>query len=116
MILSQLLECGGLLIAVSGNLREERGIFAPRGVKALGGLLHWPGISPFPQVDDQNDHCRDQQNMNQAAGNMKAETQQPEDHENRENCPKHFFLFLPIVAHPEREHRRGAALHLERDG
>jgi len=57
-----------------------------------------PLFSPFPQVDDQNDHCRNQQNMNQAAGNMKAETQQPEDHENRENCPKHFFLFLRIVA------------------
>ncbi len=51
-------------------------------------------IPPFPQVDDENDYCYDQQNMNQAAGNMKAEAQQPENHEDRENCPKHFcFTF-----------------------
>jgi hypothetical protein len=51
-------------------------------------------ISPFPQVDDENDYCYDEQNMNQAAGNMKAEAQQPENHEDGENCPKHFFFTL----------------------
>jgi hypothetical protein len=60
-------------------------------------------ISSSPQVDEQNDHCCYQENMNQAAGNMIAVAQEPKDQEDRENCPKHFFLFLRTVA-PGREH------------
>src|SRR5581483_7030863 len=36
--------------------------------------------------------------MNQAASNMIAVAQQPKDHEDREDSPKHFFLFLRTVA------------------
>ncbi len=72
-------------------------------------------IPPFPQVDDENDDCYDKQNMNQAAGNMKAEAQQPEDHEDRENCPKHFFSTFSAPCPRAGNIRPGIIVHLQRD-
>lgn len=57
------------------------------------------------QVDNQDDQSDHQQNVNQAACNVKAESQQPQDHENHEDCPEHTFLLrltgaTGIKAHP----------------
>jgi hypothetical protein len=41
------------------------------------------------QVEDQDDQRYDQQKMNQAAGDMKAETQEPENENDDKDCPKH---------------------------
>jgi hypothetical protein len=43
------------------------------------------------QVEEQDDQSDHEQNVNQAARNMKAEPQQPQDQKNHENCPKHIF-------------------------
>ena len=58
----------------------------PCGVYAQAGALSRPPTgaiclrelpSPGDQVDDQDDQSYDQQNVNQAAGDMKAEAQEP---------------------------------------
>lgn len=43
------------------------------------------------QVNDQHNHGNHQQQVDQAAANMEAESQKPENQQNRENCPKHVF-------------------------
>jgi hypothetical protein len=68
---------------------------APRRLAAQRAL------SPFQQIDDQDDYCHDQQNVNQAAGNMKAEAEQPQDYKDYENCPQHIFPFLRIAGPEE---------------
>ncbi len=49
--------------------------------------LHCP--APGHQVDDENDYGHDQKQMNQASGNMKTPSQQPQHQQNGKNCPKH---------------------------
>jgi hypothetical protein len=53
-------------------------------------------ISPASgqQVEDQDDHRQYQEQVNEAAGNMEAEAQEPENHKNYEQCPKHILLLL----------------------
>jgi hypothetical protein len=41
------------------------------------------------QVDDQHDNSQYQQQMDEAASNVEAEAQKPQDQQNRKNCPKH---------------------------
>ena len=41
------------------------------------------------QVDDEDDQRDDQQKVDQAAGDVKAEAQKPQNHKNDDNCPKH---------------------------
>jgi hypothetical protein len=41
------------------------------------------------QVEDENDDRYHQQNVNEAAADVKAEAQQPEDEKNDDDCPKH---------------------------
>jgi hypothetical protein len=46
------------------------------------------------QVEDQDDYRQYQEQVNEAAGDMEAEAQEPENHENYEQCPKHILLLL----------------------
>jgi hypothetical protein len=46
------------------------------------------------QIEDQNDQGNDEQDMNQAAANVEAEPQQPENQEHYENSPEHFLFSL----------------------
>jgi hypothetical protein len=41
------------------------------------------------QVDDQHYERNHQQQVNQAAGDMKAKAKQPQNQKHYENCPKH---------------------------
>jgi hypothetical protein len=41
------------------------------------------------QVEDQDNQCEDEKQVNKAAAYVKAETQQPEDDENNDDGPKH---------------------------
>ena len=50
------------------------------------------------QVDDQDDERYDQQNVNQGAGNVEAETQQPENEKDDKDCPKHCCSFCSASA------------------
>jgi negative regulator of genetic competence, sporulation and motility len=45
--------------------------------------------------DDQGDH---QQNVDQAAGNVKAEAENPQNKKNDENSPKHILSFAALAA------------------
>jgi hypothetical protein len=49
------------------------------------------------QVEDQNNNRYNDQQMNQAATDMEAEAEQPQNQENYENCPKHILL-LQLLA------------------
>jgi hypothetical protein len=44
------------------------------------------------QVEDQNDQRQDQQQMNQATGNMKTEAKEPQNQNDDKNCPEHRYL------------------------
>jgi len=44
------------------------------------------------QVEDQDQQRHNQQQVDQATGDMKAETQKPQNHQHYENCPKHMRL------------------------
>jgi len=46
------------------------------------------------QVEDQDHHSHNQQKVDQAAADMKAESQKPHNQKNHENCPKHICLSL----------------------
>jgi len=48
--------------------------------------------SPADQVDDKNDEGDYQQKMDQASGDVEAESQQPKDEKDDEDRPKHEFL------------------------
>src|SRR5215467_12772679 len=47
------------------------------------------GPSSGDQLDEQYHYSDDQQQVNQAAGNVKSEPKQPQDEQNRKNGPKH---------------------------
>jgi hypothetical protein len=51
------------------------------------------------QVEDQDDHRQYQKKVNQAAGNMEAEAQEPENQKNHKDCPKHSYSFAALRAH-----------------
>ena len=61
-----------------------------------GSPLHSPAAY---QVDDEYDHSYNQQQVNKAACDMKAESQEPHNYEDDENCPKHIRL-LSTRRHP----------------
>jgi hypothetical protein len=46
------------------------------------------------QVKDQNDQGYNEQNMDQSSGNVKGETEKPQDENDDEYCPEHFQSFL----------------------
>ena len=50
---------------------------------------------PSYEVEDQNNHCDDEQDVDQAAGDMEAETQEPQNQKNDHHCPEHNFSFVP---------------------
>jgi hypothetical protein len=54
--------------------------------------------SPADEIEDQNDHRDDQQNVNQTAGDVKAEAKQPQNQENYKDCPKHIYSFSALRA------------------
>jgi hypothetical protein len=45
------------------------------------------------QVDDKHDHRNDQQDVNQAASNVKTEAQEPENQNDYKYCPQHTNSF-----------------------
>src|SRR3954470_13493833 len=47
------------------------------------------GSSSGDEVDDEDHHSHDQQEVDQASSNVKAPAQEPQDQENREYRPKH---------------------------
>jgi len=54
------------------------------------------GSSSAQQIDDQNRQGYHQQEMDEAAGHVKAESEQPQNEKHNENRPKHSGL---LVAH-----------------
>jgi hypothetical protein len=86
-------------------------------LEAISTLINQPGISglehsrvcgiPYrnrksrpssgDQIDDQNDERYDQQKVNQASGDMEAETQQPENENDDKDCPKHCCSFFDVA-------------------
>jgi hypothetical protein len=64
-------------------------------IKAIPSIPYSLITSPSgDQVDDQNDQCYDQNNVNQAACNVEGEeAQKPENEENYKDCPKHSHSF-----------------------
>jgi hypothetical protein len=50
------------------------------------------------QVEDQDNHRDNQQNMYQAAGNMETEAQKPQNQKNNKNSPKHTPPFRIVDA------------------
>jgi hypothetical protein len=49
------------------------------------------------QVEDQDDQREHQKEMNQAASDVKAEAQKPQNQNDHKNCPKHIHLH-PCIA------------------
>ena len=45
------------------------------------------------QVEDQDDYGHDQQKVNESAGDMEAETEEPQNQHDYEDCPEHGFSF-----------------------
>lgn len=45
--------------------------------------------SPGDQIDDEHDKRNDQEKVNQAAGHVEAEPQDPQDQQDDENRPEH---------------------------
>jgi hypothetical protein len=44
---------------------------------------------PGEQVEDEDDHCKDKQDVDEAAADVKAEAKEPEDEEYDDDRPKH---------------------------
>ena len=68
------------------------------------GLGRFPGskcAAAGDQVDDENHNGYHEQKMDQAAGDVQAESQEPKHNENYEDRPKHGCLFR-YKEHPER--------------
>ncbi len=65
-------------------------------------VLHASEVAPSSgqQVEDQDNHRYHQQEVNQAAGNMKAEAQEPQNQNDDKNCPEHRYPF-PAWRAPE---------------
>jgi hypothetical protein len=51
--------------------------------------------SPSDEVIDQNDDRNHQKNVNQAAGHMKAEAQEPQNNKYYKDGPEHTFSSTP---------------------
>ncbi len=49
------------------------------------------------QIDDQNDDCNYEQQMDQSATNVAEKTQKPENNENYKYGPKHNFIPVKFV-------------------
>jgi hypothetical protein len=52
-------------------------------------LETWLATPAADQVNDQDHHCDDQQDMDEAAGHVKAEAEKPQNQQNYKDCPKH---------------------------
>ena len=48
--------------------------------------------SSAKQVEDQNNQGYDEQEMYQAAGYMKTESEKPQDQNDNKDCPEHVYL------------------------
>ena len=55
----------------------------------VDGRSRLDAASPSQKVVDEDDHCDDEQEMNEGAADVEAEAEQPEDDQNDDNCPKH---------------------------
>jgi len=70
------------------------------------------------QTDDRHDDGDHQQEVNKTAGNVKSPTQQPQDEQDRKNCPEHGFIpqcgqDLPLG--PRRDEKRGVSTGVGRN-
>ena len=54
------------------------------------------------QVDDQHHNSDDQQDVNQAAGDMEAESQDPEDQKDHKDSPEHALSPFYFLKEPEK--------------
>jgi len=78
-------------LSAAGNDR-----YPPEARAALSG-----DSATGDQIEDQDDECDNEQQMNQATGYVKAETQNPQKKKNHENCPKHMLATFPVLRTPE---------------
>jgi hypothetical protein len=51
------------------------------------------------QIEDKDDECNYQEKVNQAAGNMETEAQEPQNKNDYKNRPKHGFSLCALRAH-----------------
>jgi hypothetical protein len=67
------------------------------------------------QVDDQHDNGDDQEQVNETAGHVKAESQDPEDQQDYEDCPEHAITspFLDTTRPRETTQTPGAHQRLD---
>jgi hypothetical protein len=64
--------------------------FSCNGIFISSASVSRDSASSCHQVKDKDDQCYHQQEMNQAAGDVKAESEKPENQEDYEYCPEHF--------------------------
>jgi hypothetical protein len=72
----------------------------PKKKKEPGNPLECPAPAR-DQVDDENHQCDHEQQVNQGARNVQAESQKPKNHQDYKNRPKHRHLFTRILSAPE---------------
>jgi hypothetical protein len=70
---------------------------------------------PRDQVDDQHNQRNNQQNVNQAAGNMEAEAQKPQNEEDDKDCPEHSYSFFTLRTPENRDRSPASKTHLAVD-
>jgi hypothetical protein len=58
-----------------------------------GPITSQAASSSAYQVENQNDDCDHDQNVNQTTADVQGETQEPQNHKNYEDCPKHIRSF-----------------------
>ena len=66
---------------------------------------------PRNQVEDENDDSNHDEDVDEAATDMKGEAQKPQNYENHENCPKHRRTLLGLRAPGTETDFRSARKH-----
>jgi hypothetical protein len=78
--------------ARGGGLKLSESADTPESRTALQN-----GSASGDQVEDQDDQRDYQQNVNHAAGYVKAEAQEPQKQNDDKDCPKHIYLLFRIA-------------------
>ena len=106
---------GVLTIVGTSQPNEERALIPLNAPLSIRCVLSYQvrsldRTSARNQVKYQDDHSYDQDDVNQATTNVEAKPQQPQDHQDHNNCPQHFFhpssSSLSIAARKTTEARR----------
>jgi hypothetical protein len=85
-------------------MTAERSPIQPRPSSTHQVLLaSETGSASGYQVEDKNDHRQYQEKVNESAGHMEAETEEPENQKNHKDCPEHNYSLAAPRAHESRK-------------